>query len=186
MSESSTSPSKRTTGRVEALFVGRGKAVRKEDCALIEVRPEGIVGDRHAGALKKADSRDKGIARGTMIRNWRQWSAVATEEMAVIAAGLNLALLDGALLGPNLIVSGIENFTKLPPGTLLRFPEAVLFVEAENDPCTHAGKAVKLDNSEVNPNHFVKAALGKRGLVGTVHTPGMIRVGDIVEVILPV
>ncbi len=175
----------RISGRVESLYVGRDKGVQKEQCALLELCPDGIVGDRHSGTLKKADGRDKGIVRGTMIRNWRQWSAISIEEIELMRKHLNLDELQGALLGPNFIVSGIENFTQLPHGTLLRFPDAELFVEAENDPCTQAGRAIATVHSGIAPQQFVKAAWHIRGLVGIVSQAGIARAGDSLEVTIP-
>ncbi len=173
------------SGRVESLYVGRNKGVRKDECAFLELRTDGIVGDRHSGDLKKADGRDKGIVRGTMIRNWRQWSAISIEEVELMRKNLKLEELEGALLGPNFIVSGIENFTQLPHGTLLRFPDAELFVETENDPCTQAGSAIATVHSGVTPHQFVKAAWHIRGLVGIVSKAGIVRVGDSLEVTIP-
>jgi hypothetical protein len=172
-------------GKVEQLYKSTKDVVKKDTCAFLALTLDGIEGDRHAGAMKKADSRDKGIVRGTMIRNWRQWSAVSAEELNAIAANLNIGDLEGALLGPNLVISGIGNFTQLPPGTLLKFPDAVLLIEAENDPCTKAGKTVATAHAEISPHSFVKAACHLRGLVGTVQTAGMIKVGDSVEVVRP-
>ncbi len=172
-------------GTVEALYSGNASRVIKQSKVLLEVSLEGVVGDRHAGTMKKADGRDKGIVRGTLIRNWRQWSAVSVEELNDIASNLAIETLDASLLGPNLVISGIENFTALPKGTLLKFPEATLLVEAENDPCTKAGKTIKSVLTQIEPHQFVKAAMHKRGLVGVVDEPGLIRIGDPVEVMEP-
>lgn len=172
-------------GHVELLFAGKGNAVQKQAVLLLELSLHGIIGDRHAGELKKADGRDKGIIRGTLIRNWRQWSAVSFEEINVIAENLQVENLDPALLGPNLVISGIENFTQLPVGTLLEFPEAILLVERENDPCTKAGKVVQSTYNGVTEHSFVKAAWHRRGLVGTVKQAGLIRAGDPIRVVLP-
>ncbi|MBC7996969.1 MAG: MOSC domain-containing protein [Leptolyngbya sp.] len=172
-------------GRVELLFAGKGTAVQKQSALLLQLNLLGIVGDRHAGELKKADGRDKGIVRGTLIRNWRQWSAVSIEEINIIAENLHVENLDPALLGPNLVFSGIENFTQLPVGTLLEFPEAILLVERENDPCTKAGKVVASAHNGVTEHAFVKAAWHRRGLVGTVKQAGLIRADDPIKVVLP-
>ena len=172
-------------GKIESLFIGRLKSVKKDPCELVEVSVDGFVGDRHAGPTKKADVRDRGIPRGTIIRNWRQWSALSAEELWQIALTMGVPNLDAAAFGPNFIVSGITNFTQLPPGTVLLLPEAELIVEAENDPCTKVGKALQACDGAVKPHLFVKAAQKKRGLVGVVKTPGVIRCGDSVRVLLP-
>ena len=173
------------TGKVEFLFVGNSRGVRKQPRANIELRLDGIVGDRHSGDMKKADGRDKGVERGALIRNWRQWSAVSTEELQLIASNLNIPELDGVLLGPNLVISGISGFTQLQKGSLLKFPHAALLVEEENAPCTKAGKLVATAHKDTTQHAFVKSARGLRGLVGVVSEPGTIRVGDFVEVVPP-
>ena len=149
-----------TKGSVEFLY--RGKGNLKESCLFLDMQMEGINGDRHAGMLRKADGRDKGIIRGTMIRNRRQWSAVSVEELDQIALSLKLENLHSMLLAPNFVVSGIPNFTQLPKGTLLKFPEVTLFVEAENDPCTKSGKALAAAHLHVTPHTFVKVAMHKQ------------------------
>lgn len=171
------------TGRVQLLFAGKGKAVQKQPTLLLELNLFGVLGDRHAGELKKADGRDKGIERGTLIRNWRQWSAVSIEEVEEIARNLQIEHLEPALLGPNLVISGIANFTQLPVGTLLEFPNAILLVERENDPCTKAGSVIAKANNGISEHTFVKAAWHKRGLVGTIKEGGIIRYGDPVKVV---
>ena len=172
-------------GRVTNLFVGGGSGVRKEPVAILELDEAGIIGDRHAGLLKKADSRDKGIKRGTMIRNWRQWSAVSVEELEQIARNLGVPNIDAAQLGANLYFEGIPQLTQCPAGALLKFSDAILLVEAENDPCTHAGNSLKENHPDLVPNKFVKAAMHLRGIVGTVYKSGVVRAGETFEVILP-
>jgi len=172
-------------GHVTNLYVGEGSGVRKEPVPLLQIDETGIIGDKHAGLKKKADGRDKGIKRGTMIRNWRQWSAVSLEELDRIAHNLGVPSIDAAQLGANLCFDGIPQLTQCPVGALLRFADAILLVEAENDPCTLAGKSLKENYPDLSPNKFVKAALHLRGIVGTVYKPGIIRVGESVEIVLP-
>lgn len=173
------------TGRVEFLYAGKSRAVPKQPAMLLEVNLLGIVGDRHAGELKKADGRDRGIERGTLIRNWRQWSAVSVEEVNEIAERLQVTNLDPVLFGPNLVISGIADFTQIPVGSMLSFPEATLFVERENDPCTKAGKVIAGAHKRISEHAFVKAAWHKRGLVGIVKDAGIIRLNDPVVLVLP-
>jgi hypothetical protein len=167
-------------GRVEALCVSHKGNVAKEE---IELTLEGIVGDSHSGFTRKSDVRDTGIKRGTAVRNWRQWSAVSSEELAVVAERLGIDFLDPALLTANLCFSGIPDFTRLPRGTTLWFPSgAVLTVEEENEPCLGPGKEINACHPKVVPAAFPKAAVHLRGLVGVIYQAGLIRVGDAVEV----
>ena len=100
-----------------------------------------------------------------MIRNWRQWSAVSLEELERIAHNLGVPSIDAAQLGANLCFDGIPQLTQCPVGALLRFADAILLVEAENNSCTLAGKSLKENYPDLSPNKFVKAALHLRGIV---------------------
>jgi len=172
--------------RVEAVYVGdEPTSLKKAPREYIEIDMEGIVGDKHAGFTKLADVRDKGIEKGTVVRNWRQWSGLSVLEVAEIALNLGIESFDPACLGPNLLFSGIEGFSKLPKGTTFWFPDRPgLLVEAENLPCINPGQEIA-NGHPINPSDFVKAALDRRGLVGTIVHPGRIQVGDLAHVKLP-
>ncbi len=172
--------------KVEAVYVGDSSySLIKTFIDQIEVNFEGIVGDKHGGLTKKADSRDRElygnkIIRGQMVRNWRQWSGLETSEMARVARNLGIESFDPALLGPNVLFSGIEGFTQLPKGSTIWFPQdAVFYIEGENLPCIGPGEQIAKQHPEINPSRFVKAAIGLRGLVGTVYRPGVIKPGDL-------
>src|SRR5579885_479226 len=146
------------------------------DCAL-----EGLTGDmRHPpGFIKPADGRDKDIARGTPVRNWRQWSAVSVEELQQIAHAMGIEHLDGSYLGTNITFAGCPNLTQIPRGATIWFPSgAVLTVEAENAPCIGPGKAIMEAYPHIDARQFPKAAHHRRGLVGVVYVAGRINVGD--------
>lgn len=155
----------------------------------------GIPGDPHAGATRRAGPRDRWLPRGTVIRNDRQLSAVCPAELAVIAQRLEIAEIRPEWLGANLLIDGISGFSGLAPGSRLaiggrwggkgRFDgAAVLRVEAYNDPCRRAGRAIAqaLERPELE-FAFVKAARELRGLVLSVDLPGTVAVGDAVVVI---
>ncbi|MCA0455089.1 MAG: MOSC domain-containing protein [Chloroflexi bacterium] len=170
---------------VEALYIGDQKSLEKTPCESLEFTLEGIRGDKHAGFIKKADARNPEYKRGSPMRNDRQWSAVTPDELAEAARALGVERIDPAWLGANLSFSGIPDFTRLPKGTKLIFPSgAVLVVEAENMPCVGPGRVIAAHYPErkLPPNHFVKAAMHKRGLVGVVERAGVVRVGDTVTV----
>lgn len=157
----------------------------------------GIPGDPHSGATRRAGPRDRWLPRGTIIRNDRQLSAVCPAELAVIAQRLEIAELKPEWLGANLLVDGIPGFSGLVPGSRVavgghwsgkgRFDgAAVLRVEAYNDPCRRAGRAIALALERPELEFaFAKAARELRGLVLSVDLPGTVAVGNTVVVVSP-
>ena len=91
-------------------------------------------------------------------------------------------------LGANLCVEGIPEFSLLPKGTKLLFPSgAVLLVEEYNPPCAEMGnrivaKHVTRSGESLAATTWLRPAAGRRGLVGIVDVPGVIKAGDQVEV----
>jgi MOSC domain-containing protein YiiM len=158
------------------------------DMLEVKVSFEGFVGDRHSGLTLAAGERMPWFPTGTPVRNTRQVSIVSTEELVLIAEALGLPRVPAAWLGANLELTGVPRLTHLPPGTRLFFPEdATLVVDGENDPCTGPGKVIEAHHPERVgiTSRFVKAAYQRRGLVGWVERPGVIRPGDTVKVKLP-
>lgn len=169
--------------RVEAVMivdqVGSALARRLERVA---VSLQGFEGDRHAGAMRPAGVRDKPVPRGTPVRNDRQVTAVSIEELARIAAALNVPRVDPAWLGANLALFGYPEISHLPPGSELVFPDGtVLVVEAKNRPCTSPGELIQAAYPEHSglASAFSKAAHELRGVTASVRTPGVIAVGDL-------
>jgi MOSC domain-containing protein YiiM len=151
------------------------------------VNLDGFVGDKHSGVTRKSDSRTPYHARGTVIRNERQVTIVACEELAQVAAALNIAEIRPQWLGANLALQGIPHLSQLPPSTrIFCSGGAVLVVQEENLPCIAPGKVIsrQYGRSELE-SQFVKAALHKRGLTACVERPGVIREGDEVKVLIP-
>jgi len=170
---------------VETLVAHPGAAVVSDPNARIEVGLEGIAGDRHACLTRRANVRAPHYPRGTVIRNTRQVSILALEELARIAAALELP---GAWLGANLVLAGIPDPTLLPSGTRLFFPDnAVLVVDDENLPCIHPGKVLQAKYPERARLKMAlpKAAMRLRGVVGWVERAGTIKPDDKVAVALP-
>jgi len=105
----------------------------------------------------------------------------------------------------NIKFLGIPNFSNLPPtsrivfpfrdripsqhggSTINMLPQAILTIWEENGPCQTVGK--RLEKYYQKPGlsaAFVKAAQGKRGVMGFVLASGCVKVGDIVTVYPPV
>lgn len=146
----------------------------------------GVEGERHAGLTRAACSRvSSQYPRDTEIRNTRQFSVLAAEDLAAIAARMELATLDPGLLGASMVLQGIPDFSHIPPGSRLQADSgATLVVDLENRPCTYPAKGIEA----AHPGHgarFKPAAAGRRGVVAWVEREGDFRLGDRVRLHVP-
>ncbi len=176
-------------GVVVSVHVGNHEHLAKEAQASIEFALDGIVGDRHRGYTRKCWAGGDKHTEGTLRRNERQWSAVSVQELADVSTAMELRdTLTAAETGVNLCLDGIGELSRLPKGSLLKFPSgAELIVEEYNPPCGCAGTELakrhrtqtgaKLENTA-----YSKAAKLSRGLVGSIEVAGMVSAGDEVEV----
>ena len=156
----------------------------------LELTLEGIAGDHHAGYARRAGGREPWYPRGTEIRNERQVSIVAPDELAGVAAEMRLSEIRPEWLGANLLIEGVPMLSMLPPGTLLFFAGgATLKVDGQNAPCRTAGRAVaenaRMPDVEAGALLFPRVSRRRRGLVAWVERPGRIRRGDAVSVRIP-
>lgn len=184
---------KQLRARVVSVHSGGNDDLSKDECASIRVELDGIVGDRHRSFERTAWPGDK-QPEGTVRRNERQWSAVSVEELAEIGAAMDLnEPLTATRLGANLCLSDINDLSRLPKGTVLKFPSgAELIVEEYNPPCHDMGKQITAeyttrDGQALASTAFSKAAKLLRGVVGVVEVAGAISAGDevLVEVYEP-
>ncbi|HVG47069.1 MAG TPA: MOSC domain-containing protein [Rubellimicrobium sp.] len=146
----------------------------------------GFTAESHAGLTRPACSRVKAqYPRGTEIRNARQVTLVSAEEMAEVAAQLRLESMDYAWLGAGVVLSGIPDFTHVPPSSRLQAEGgATLVVDMENRPCVEVAKTVE----QARPRHgksFKAAATGMRGVSAWVEREGVLRIGDKVRLHVP-
>lgn len=176
------------TATVVSVHGGSRDDLSKPERDTIEVELDGIVGDRHRGIARTAWAGDK-QAEGRRRRNERQWSAVSVEELEQVSDEMDLAEpLTPARVGANLCLRGIAELSRLPKGTLLKFPSgAELVVEEYNPPCRDMGAQIATDyrtrtGGTLQDTAFSKAAKLRRGLVGVVEVPGSISAGDEVVV----
>jgi len=176
------------TARTVSVHSGSDDGFSKDEHPTIQVELDGVVGDRHRSYQRDTWAGDK-QPEGTIRRNERQWSAVSTEELAEISEAMDLTEpLTATELGANLCLQGVDQLSRLPKGTLLKFASgAELIVEEYNPPCHDMGK--KLAETHItgsgNPlesTTFSKAAKLTRGVVGVVEAAGAISAGDEVTV----
>lgn len=143
-------------------------------------------GEAHGGETRPSCSRVMGLfPRGTIIRNTRQLSILSAEDLAAIAASMGLPALDPALVGATLVVSGLPDFSHLPPSSrLLAESGACLVVDMENRPCTLPARPIE----GAHPGYgarFKAAAQGRRGITAWVEAEGRLTPGDRLRLFVP-
>ena len=179
---------KTVVAQVASVHAGSNDDLSKDEHATIQVKLDGVVGDRHRSFERPTWAGDK-QPKGTTRRNERQWSAVSVEELAEIQRTMDLAeLLSASHLGANLCLRGLTELSRLPKGTVLRFPSgAELMVEEFNAPCHDMGKKLASryttrSGQPLSSTAFSKAAQFTRGVVGVAEVAGAISAGDEVTV----
>ena len=178
----------RLQGRVAGLFGTLGQDFETHPVERLELGFDGIAGDRHGGPTRRSGGREPWYPRGTEMRNERQLSILAPDELAAIAAALNIPELRPEWIGGNIVLDGIAQLTWLPPRTLLFFEGGVtLKGDGDNGPCRIAGRSVaeKTGGGTDVELGFVPAAKKRRGLVAWVEKPGVIAAGESVEARIP-
>lgn len=146
----------------------------------------GYEAEFHAGLTRPSCSRVKAqYPRGTTIRNARQLSILSAEELDGIAADLGLEAVDPAWLGASVVISGIPDFTHIPPSSRLQAEGGcTLTVDMLNGPCQFPAMTIEA----ARPGHgkgFKPAAEGRRGVVAWVEREGVLRLGDRVRLHVP-
>jgi hypothetical protein len=177
-------------GRVDALFAANGRDFITSPVLRLTMTFDGIDGDYHAGVTRKAGGREPWYARGTVMRNERQISLVAFDELQAAADDMGLAAIKPEWIGANIAVGAIAAFSMLPPRTLLFFEGGVtLKIDGQNAPCRLSGKAIATNAGAKDVEGvalaFKDAAKRRRGLVGWVEKPGTIEAGEKVTARLP-
>jgi MOSC domain-containing protein YiiM len=179
---------KKVVARVVSVHAGSNEDLSKDEHATIQLELDGVVGDRHRSYERRTWRGDK-QPEGTIRRNERQWSAVSIEELAEIQDAMDLTEPPSATdLGANLCLAGLPELSRLPKGTLLKFPSgAELMVEEFNPPCHDMGKKLAAkyttrSGEAPSTTAFSKAAKLNRGVVGVVEAAGAISAGDEVSV----
>lgn len=161
-------------------------SIRSEALNAVETTFNGIVGEPHSGATRPSCLRVTMLhPKSTEIRNTRQLSILSAEENAEIAASIGLEQLDPNWLGASIVISGVPDFTHIPPGSRLQTAAGTtLTVDLENAPCNWPAKEIEADR----PGHgkaFRSAAKGRRGITAWVERPGPLSIGDTVNLFIP-
>ena len=184
-------PRQKVEGVVSATFKASGKDFVSQAIDQLELTYDGIAGDFHEGETRLSGAREPWYKRGLEMRNERQISILAVDELAQIAAIMGLEEIDPSWIGANLMLDGIANFSLLPASTVLIFEGGVsLRVDGYNGPCRIAGGEIarytNVDASAVKGDFtatdialaFKDAGHMKRGVVAWVEREGVIRAGE--------
>ncbi len=172
-------------GRV-ARDVGPDLIIHGEALSEMPLTFAGYEGESHAGLTRASCSRVMNLHPfGTTIANTRQLSLVCAEEMAEVAQELGLDAMDYAWLGASVVVSGIPDFSHVPPSSRLQADNGTtLVVDLYNRPCLQVSKTIERDR----PGHgkgFKPAAKDRRGVVAWVEREGTLRIGDRLRLFVP-
>jgi hypothetical protein len=183
-------PGRKLAAKVSALYVAPSDHFETRPVEELRLGFDGISGDFHAGATRRSGGREPWYPRGTEMRNERQLSIVAADELAIVAERMGLAEIKPEWIGANLLVEGVPNLSMLPAGTLLFFNGGVTIkVDAQNGPCRIAGRSIAqnagMADIEAGALLFPKSAKRLRGLVAWVEKPGTIKAGEEISVRVP-
>jgi hypothetical protein len=181
-------PLKKLDVRTEAILVN---ATPNEDLSSsriesVDITYAGFEGESHSGLVRASCVRVRGqYAEGTEIRNTRQISIVSVEELTLIAEAMDIDTLEPEWLGANLLLSGIPDFSKIPPSTRMIFASgASLVVDLENSPCKYPGEIIERHHPGKG-ELFPKAAYGRRGVTAWVEREGHISTGEAIKLHIP-
>lgn len=164
----------------------RAAALSSSPVDSLELSFAGPEGEAHGGRTRPSCSRVLAQhPRNTEIANTRQLSLLSAEEMAAIAAQMGIAALRPEWLGASVVLSGLPDFTHLPPSSRLQGPDGVtLVVDMENRPCTLPARVIETLLPGAG-KAFKPAARGRRGVTAWVERPGRLRLGDTLRLHIP-
>jgi len=174
-------------GRVEWLgHVPAGGSLRAENADQLGLSFDGITGGRHQGETRPSCVRVRNVyPQGTTIANVRQLTILSAEELADIAADMKLETLDPRLLGVSIVLSGIPDFTHIPPSSRLQGPSGVtVVVDTENRPCILPGREIEAEEPGYGAA-FKPAATNRRGVTAWVERPGALVLGESLTLFVP-
>ncbi|MEQ9260024.1 MAG: sulfurase [Roseovarius sp.] len=147
---------------------------------------DGLAGEIHAGRTRPSCSRVTAQhPKGTEIANVRQFSILSAEEMAETAAAMGLEALKPEWLGASIVISGIPDFSHVPPSSRLQTQAGTtLIVDMQNRPCQFPAKEIEKEHPG-RGKAYKPAAEGKRGVTAWVERAGPLRLGDTVRLHVP-
>ncbi len=146
----------------------------------------GYEAEFHAGLTRPSCSRVKQqYEKGTEIKNARQLSIVSEEELALIAAGMGIEVLDPRLIGASVMLKGIPDWSHVPPSSrLIGDAGPGLVIDMENRPCHLPAPFIDAENPGFGKG-FKVAAKGRRGVTASVEQIGTLTLGMTLRLYIP-
>ncbi|MGX5801000.1 MOSC domain-containing protein [Bradyrhizobium sp. Arg314] len=183
-------PGRKLTARAAALYAAPFDHFETRAVEELHLGFDGIAGDFHGGTTRRSGGREPWYPRGTEMRDERQLSLVAADELAIVAERMVLKEIKPEWIGANLLIEGVPHLSMLPAGSLMFFKGGVtLKVDGQNKPCRVAGQSIAEHVGAGDHNAtallFPKEAKRLRGLVAWVEKPGVIRAGEEISVRVP-
>jgi hypothetical protein len=175
--------------KIEQLLVNfsRESGIESQSVNSIEVNYEGFVGESHSGLTRASCARVLSqYQRGTEISNVRQITIISIEELDKIAQLLQLPYLKPEWLGANIVVSGIADFSLIPPSSRLISTSGVsIVVDMVNHPCRYVGDVINQHFPDKG-KLFPKEAFHLRGVTGWVEKEGSLVCGESFQLHIPI
>ncbi len=164
----------------------RDASIRASPRTEIFLELGGIMNDSHSGLTRQSCVRVEALYDiGTVIRNTRQVSVLSNEELTQIAKGIGAADLSPALLGANIVIEGVPDFTLVPPSSRIQFESgATLTVDMVNAPCTLPAREIEREQPGTG-KPFRSVAKNRRGVTAWVEREGTITVGQPLRLYVP-
>jgi len=146
----------------------------------------GLAESRHEGANRRSCSRVGNLyPTGTEIRNVRQLTLLSQEELFAISEDMQMDVLDPGLLGASVVLSGLPDFSHIPPSSRLQGSSGVtITIDMENRTCHFPGREIDAQSPGFG-NTFKSAAEGRRGVTAWVERPGSLKMGDELRLFVP-
>ncbi|MEI2383694.1 MOSC domain-containing protein [Breoghania sp. JC706] len=179
---------RKISGTVARLLAAEGDGFATSAVDSLTFTFDGIPGDVHAGATRRSGGREPWYPRGTEMRNERQISILASDELAEAARRMEIETIEPEWIGANMVLDGLPRLSMIPSRTRLAFEGgAVLRVDGQNAPCRIAGRSIAAHypDREGLDLAFPKVAARLRGLVAWVEKPGTVVPGEKVTANIP-
>ncbi|ESY86171.1 molybdenum cofactor sulfurase [Mesorhizobium sp. LNHC220B00] len=183
-------PGRKLTAKGVALYAAPSDHFETKAVEELHLGFDGIAHDFHAGMTRRSGGREPWYPRGTEMRNERQLSLVATDELSIVAERMGLKEIKPEWIGANMLIGGVPHLSMLPAGSLMFFEGGVTIkIDAQNKPCRVAGQSiathVHAPDRDAAALLFPQTAKRLRGLVAWVEKPGVVRVGEEISVRVP-
>lgn len=183
-------PARKLSGKVSGVFVAPLQTFVTCAAPVLQLNFQGISGDFHAGYTRRSGGREPWYPRGTEIRNERQITLMAEDEMAYLAAKMGIERIEPEWIGANIVVEGIRLLSLLPPRSQLFFEGGVtLRIDGANVPCKLSGGSIAEHYPDREQTElalsFPENARKRRGLVAWVEKPGTIVSGEAFSAQIP-